>query len=603
MLADFKRVLFVDFEFRAGDGERPRPVCLVVKELGQSPRRIWLAGSSSTAPPFPMTSNTLYCAYYASAEIGCHLALGWPVPPQILDLYTEFRNATNGLRLASGSGLLGALVYFGLPGIESVDKESMRELVLRGGPWSDAEKTALLDYCESDVLALEQLFRVLCSNLDLPRALLRGRYMAAAARMEWWGVPIDIDLLASLRDQWDDLKASLVADVDRQFNVFEGSSFRSKRWSAWLEQHGIPWPRSAAGRLVLDEETFRRMATTYPVVRPMHELRQIRGQLRPPALTVGGDGRNRTLLSAFRSRTGRNQPSNSKFIVGSPAWMRGLIRPKPGTALAYIDWSQQEFGIAAALSGDPRMLEAYRSGDPYLAFAKQAKALPPDATKESAGPVRDRYKACVLGVQYGMGEQTLAERIGKPRAYARQLLDCHRRTYRVFWEWSTRMVDGALMRRSIRSVFGWNLHVGADTKIRTLRNFPMQANGAEMLRLACIAATEKRIRVLAPIHDAVLIEAPVTSIESEARQMEDVMAWASRQVLPELELRCDVRIVQSGERLLERRGEAMFERIQDALASCANTKVVPAAQKSLFVPAVLQRPSSTTTSDRLPGHQ
>jgi len=90
------------------------------------------------------------------------------------------------------------------------------------------------------------------------------------------------------------------------------------------------------------------------------------------------------------------------------------MQPEPGTALAYIDWEQQEFGIGAALSEDPMMLEAYGSGDPYLEFAKQAGAVPPKATKYTHGEERERYKACALAVQYGMGEQSLAYRIGRP---------------------------------------------------------------------------------------------------------------------------------------------------------------------------------------------
>jgi DNA polymerase I len=83
--------------------------------------------------------------------------------------------------------------------------------------------------------------------------------------------------------------------------------------------------------------------------------------------------------------------------------------PPPGCGVAYVDWSQQEFGIAAALSGDPMMMEAYRSGDPYLAFAKQAGAVPHDATKASHNTEREQYKACVLAVQYGMGEAGLGQ--------------------------------------------------------------------------------------------------------------------------------------------------------------------------------------------------
>ena len=123
-------------------------------------------------------------------------------------------------------------------------------------------------------------------------------------------------------------------------------------------------------------------------------------------LAVGHDGRNRTLLSPFRARSGRNQPSNSKFIFGPSVWLRGLIKPPPGHGVAYIDWEQQEFGIAAALSGDENMKAAYRSGDPYLAFAKQADAAPSDATKATHKAVREQFKQCVLAVQFGMGEES-----------------------------------------------------------------------------------------------------------------------------------------------------------------------------------------------------
>ena len=109
------------------------------------------------------------------------------------------------------------------------------------------------------------------------------------------------------------------------------------------------------------------------------------------------------MLSPFMSRTGRNQPSNSRFIFGPSAWLRGLIKPNKDRAIAYIDYEQQEFGLAAALSGDEAMKEAYNSGDPYLTFAKQAGAVPDDATKQSHKSERDQFKVCALAVQYGMG--------------------------------------------------------------------------------------------------------------------------------------------------------------------------------------------------------
>ena len=106
----------------------------------------------------------MFLAYYASAEIGCHLALGWPVPERVLDLFTEFRNHTNGIPTVSGAGLLGALAHYGLDSIGTVEKDEMRDLILRGGPWTDAERVAILDYCESDVEALARLLPAMLSK-------------------------------------------------------------------------------------------------------------------------------------------------------------------------------------------------------------------------------------------------------------------------------------------------------------------------------------------------------------------------------------------------------------------------------------------------------
>jgi DNA polymerase I len=449
--------------------------------------------SSGNAPPYATGPGALFVAYYASAEIGCRLALGWPVPHRVLDLFTEFRNHTNGISTVSGAGLLGALAHYGLDSIGTIEKDEMRDLILRGGPWTDAEREAILDYCESDVEALARLLPAMLPNIDLPRALLRGRYMVAAARVERHGVPIDTNTLGLLKRHWSDIQDQLIAEIDTNYGVYEGRTFKADRFAAWLTQYKIPWPRLNSGRLDLSDDTFREMARAYPAVAPLRELRAALSEMRLSDLAVGQDGYNRTMLSAFRSRTGRNQPSNTKFIFGPSVWLRGLIQPPPGYGIAYIDWAQQEFGIAAALSGDPLMMEAYRSGDPYLAFAKQVGAVPKGATKASHKAEREQYKACVLAVQYGMGEEGLASRIGQPPIRARELLRLHRETYRVFWRWSDAAVDHAMLNGSLHTVFGWRVQVPTNANPRSLRNFPMQANGAEMLRLACCLATERSI--------------------------------------------------------------------------------------------------------------
>ena len=566
-LRQFREIWLVDFEFCAPSGEKPHPTCLVATEVRTNRSlRVWEDELSRlSASPYPTDPTCLFVAYYASAELGCHLALNWPFPACILDLYVEFRNLTNGRETPCGWGLLGALAYFGLDGIDVMEKEEMRQLALRGGPWTPEEKAALLAYCESDVVALAKLLARMVSQIDLPRALLRGRYMRAAATIEHAGIPIDTQALAILRNNWENIQDSLIGEIDAGYGVFEGRTFKAARFERWLSLQNIPWPKLPSGALDLKDDTFRDMSKIYPALHPLRELRTALSQMRLSDLAVGSDGRNRALLSAFKARTGRNQPSNTQFIFGPSVWLRGLIRPNPGWGLAYVDWSQQEFGIAASLSSDPAMLAAYESGDPYVAFAQQAGAIPPHGTKSTHGPIREQYKMCALAVHYGMGADALALRMGQPTAQARHLLKKHRETYPTFWCWSDGAVDHAMLKGFLHTVFGWTIHVESKVNPRFLRNFPMQANGAEMLRLACCLATERGIRVCAPVHDALLIEAPLDELDQVIRETQEAMANASAAVLNGFRLRSDAKAFRYPEHYSDERGERMWDTVWSSI--------------------------------------
>ena len=132
--------------------------------------------------------------------------------------------------------------------------------------------------------------------------------------------------------------ADAIAGDETPIWVTERLSFSRERWARWLVVNSIPWPRLETGALDMRDETFRQMARRYPEVAPIRELRYTLSQMRLNSLAVGSDGRNRCLLSPFQARTSRNQPSNAKFIFGPSCWLRGLIKPGPGQAVAYVDW-------------------------------------------------------------------------------------------------------------------------------------------------------------------------------------------------------------------------------------------------------------------------
>lgn len=575
----YSEIWCADFEFSGADGDIPTPVCMVAREL-RSGRIVRLWGDELArlpGSPFNTGPDTLFVAYFASAEVGCFLTLGWEPPARILDLFTEFRAVTNGTGVTHGNGLLGALAYHGLSTMGSDEKTVMRDLVLTGGPWSQAEQEAILDYCQEDVESLQRLLPAMLDALipdgdrrlaRLGQALLRGRYMAAVARMENHGVPIDVRALARLRTYWDVIKLALVREVDQAYGVFDGLSFRAARFEDWLVRNGIPWPRLASGGLALDDDNFRQMARAYPEVAPLRELRHALGTLRLNNLQVGSDGRNRCMLSPFRAKTGRNQPSNAKFIFGPSRWLRGLIKPKAGHGLAYLDFGSQEIAIAAALSGDGEMMAAYTSGDPYLSFAKQAGLAPPEATKDTHKAVRNRCKAIVLGVGYGMGAEAMAQRAGIQVAEARDLLRRHHETYRVFWRWAEGNVNLALAGGELQTVYGWPIRCGPgkQANTRSLLNFPMQANGAEMLRLAACMATEAGLLICAPIHDALLLEAPLDRLDEDISRLKGIMIAASEMVMGSMACRVDVEIVRHPDRYRDDSGGEMWDRAMSLLA-------------------------------------
>ena len=159
----------------------------------------------------------------------------------------------------------------------------------------------------------------------------------------------------------------------------------------------------------------------------MRELRYSVSKLRFNDLSVGTDGRNRTLLGAYGTKTARNAPSNSKYVFGPAKWLRFLIIPPPGRVLVHRDYKQQESRIAALLSGDKALLQACESVDLYLGVAQQLGFLRETMNSVERKSVRALFKTVVLGIQYGLGARSLAVRAGISISEAAEILaDCAR---------------------------------------------------------------------------------------------------------------------------------------------------------------------------------
>jgi DNA polymerase I len=513
-ISDFEQIVYADCEFIAKPGERPDVVCAAWQD-GQS-HCLW-RDRLGARPPYRIDDRTLFVCFVANAELGCHLALDWPLPPHVLDLNTVFRSIVNGRVTPEGKGLLGALAYFGIDSIGSKRKDMMRERIMQGWPFAPNEQEEILQYAAGDVEPLPLLLAKMLPHFELDVALHHGESVACLALMTHRGVPMDPEIFPQLADKetWRAVRDAMVPLVDADYHVFTKGPdgewhFSMELFADYLRREGIAWPVTDKGTLSTKRKTFENMSRGHPQLENLRQLRYSRDKFRKVKLAVGSDSRNRTVLWSFKSKTSRTQPKAAEWIFSPAVWLRSLIKPEPGQAVAYVDYSSMEFLIAAALSNDPIMLDFYYSGDPYLSFAQRVGAAPSWATKKTHGPLRDRYKVGLLAIQYGIGPETLAARLGISTFAAHEMIAQHRELFAVYWQWADDWLAHALDSGVMWTPLGWPCRTGiTEFNARSLINYPVQGAGSDVLRVAIVLATRHGLELLAPVHDALLLGAPI----------------------------------------------------------------------------------------------
>ena len=575
----------VDFEYYPGpgkanggrDGDPVTPLCLVAYEMRSGRTvRLW-QDEFGPFPPYSLGGDSLVMGYMISAEFGCHLALGWGEPACSLDPYIEFRHYVNdGAAKAEDRekgffSINGALRYFCEDEIDVTHKKDMRDRILQGPPFTAQERQEILAYCADDTRALARLVpHIIPTIRSLPHALFRSKFQWATAQQERRGVPLDLPLLTRIRNRWDDIRLDLVQELDRPFGIYEiedgQAHWRNDRFVDYVRRNQMSWPKLDSGALDTRDQTFRDMAGKYPQIEQLRELRYSLSKLRLNDLSVGADGRNRALLGAYGTKTGRNAPSNSKFIFGPAKWLRFLIAPPPGRALVHRDYCQQEVRIAAVLSGDTALLEACEGGDVYLGMAQQLGFLSESMNDAERDAVRTLFKTVVLGIQYGLGAKSLAVRAGISPYEACEILARLRARFRVFEDYAKCVLDHAGVQLEVGTPLGWYMQCPSHINPRTVRNFPIQSTAAEILHVACVLAERRKIQIVAPVHDALMAEAALSEIEEASAALDRVMRDASAIVLRGYELPTEFKIILPGEHYYDKRGAAMWNTVDRLVA-------------------------------------
>jgi DNA polymerase-1 len=450
--------------------------------------------------------------------------------------------------------------------IDTSHKDQMRDLIIHGSSKDlENDKINIMQYCQNDVKYLplladkiQETFRKLGVNKNewVGHAFKRGEYAYRTALMIEEGYPVDVKKLNKFTKAIPSILEKAAEDCLEHLDAFTWDTKQNKYKAVeanirqWVEQSPYKkmWRKTSGKKLSLSRDAFKDwydsesegFAGAY--CRYLKTKQSLNGFMPVVGSNkskfddyLGSDGRVRPFMGIYGSQSARSQPGATGFIPLKAAWMKNFIQPKSGYCLASADFVSQEFLISALMSQDFEMMNAYKSGDVYLSFAKSIGLVPLTATKESHKRERDIAKTLVLGISYDMTAKGLAPRLSEKSGSdvsenkAQDYIDAFFETYSDFADWKVEIVKDYEDDGFLKLQDGWHMW-GDNDNLRSVGNFPVQGTGSVILREAVATCQESGLKVLYTVHDSICVEFPNTKMESVGL-LHDCMVEAFRTVM------------------------------------------------------------------------
>jgi DNA polymerase I len=477
--------------------------------------------------------------------------MGKPIPKTKIPKHLRQNNSH------TGTGLISCVYNLLEVDINASHKDAMRDRILKGGPFNQEDAKKIIDYCASDIKYLPAIARIMQSeimklsnntdpDLYLRRAYVKGEWAARLALVEEEGIPVNVEWLKNIGKNFNSIRDGLISVLVSEVYPFYAYDKKKKSWvekrdlfAKFVTDKGLAdsWPKTPVGAFSTSKETLEDNEDIIEI-KEYRRVREALGQIRvfreadkfvdvvphdgdeddSPVTEgkeniferIGSDSRLRCYFNPYGTQTSRNAPAARNFILAMSAWLRSCIQPPEGYAITGVDYSSEEFLIAACEAKDKAMEAAYDSGDVYIWLAKVAGAVPKDATKKSHPRERDEYKAVCLGMQYSLGVKKLHRKlthdtgIDKGLDHARELAGVHRDTFSAYWTFNETTVSLYSDRVPLRTRDGWFLFPDLANP-RSAGNFPIQGAGGAILRRAIRYAQNMGLHVISPLHDAIYI--------------------------------------------------------------------------------------------------
>jgi DNA polymerase-1 len=423
-----------------------------------------------------------------------------------------------------------------------LEEQARRRLDLKLSPSPEQRADITLEIWHQLADAVDSRgLRKLYAEIELPLA-------GVLAKMERTGVRIDRTELERLSHLMEREISTLTADIHalagKTFNI----SSPQQLGRVLFEDLGLPAPvRYGKGKVISTAaDVLDELSADHEIVRKVLEYRQLtklKGTYVDalPALIDQHTGRLHTSFNQTGAATGRLSSSNPNLQnipirTEMGREIRAAFIPRDGWKLLVADYSQIELRLLAHLSGDPLLVEAFRSGeDIHTRTASEVLGIPPLMVSSEA---RREAKAVNFGIVYGISGFGLAAQLGIPRAEAEKYIKNYFERYagvRKFIDATiaevrqtgvTRTLLGR--ERPIPDINSRNANARGFAE-RTAVNSPLQGTAADLIKLAMVridAALESgghRSVLLLQVHDELVFECPPEEVDAVSKLVKHEM--------------------------------------------------------------------------------
>ncbi len=367
--------------------------------------------------------------------------------------------------------------------------------------------------------------------------------------MEQAGVRVDKEQLKQYGEQLEGKIATLEQEVyelaGEKFNI----NSPKQLGEILFERMQLPHGKKTKTGYSTAADVLEKLAPNYPVVQKILEYRQLTKLNSTYAQGLAGfireDGRihgkfNQTITATGRISSTEPNLQNIPVRMELGRAIRKVFVPEDGYVFVDADYSQIELRILAHMSGDERLINAYRDAQDIHAITASEVFHTPLA--EVTPLQRRNAKAVNFGIVYGISAFGLSEDLSISRKEALEYINKYFETYpgvKIFLDDQVKIgkEQGYVTtmygrKRPIPELKSGNFMQRSFGE-RVAMNSPIQGTAADIMKLAMIAVDRElrekhlRSRIVLQVHDELLVEAHQEEVEQVVQILTDKMKHAA----------------------------------------------------------------------------